>query len=79
MSFNSRTREGCDCELRSYFFVYCGFNSRTREGCDAKVLAFYEALKCVSIHAPARGATTNVVGKIAGVRVSIHAPARGAT
>jgi len=33
----------------------------------------------VSIHAPARGATTRMLSKIALVVVSIHAPARGAT
>ena len=33
-SFNSRTREGCDCQWQSGSTCGAGFNSRTREGCD---------------------------------------------
>jgi len=36
-------------------------------------------LKEVSIHAPARGATSQALCIIVAVPVSIHAPARGAT
>ncbi|VDA99107.1 Octaprenyl diphosphate synthase / Dimethylallyltransferase / (2E,6E)-farnesyl diphosphate synthase / Geranylgeranyl pyrophosphate synthetase [Olavius algarvensis spirochete endosymbiont] len=35
--------------------------------------------KNVSIHAPARGATSGEIKQGALIRVSIHAPARGAT
>ena len=34
VSFNSRTREGCDGHLRSQTYLTKSFNSRTREGCD---------------------------------------------
>ena len=34
ISFNSRTREGCDICLYGSDTRHCRFNSRTREGCD---------------------------------------------
>ena len=54
------------------------FNSRAREGRDA---AWHGASRreCVSIHAPARGATSTGDRSRKGASVSIHAPARGAT
>ncbi|VDB01173.1 Octaprenyl diphosphate synthase / Dimethylallyltransferase / (2E,6E)-farnesyl diphosphate synthase / Geranylgeranyl pyrophosphate synthetase, partial [Olavius algarvensis spirochete endosymbiont] len=54
------------------------FNPRTREGCDELAPAF-PARSCVSIHAPARGATTPFYLFGFEILVSIHAPARGAT
>ena len=36
-------------------------------------------LHAISIHAPARGATFRISGKVRGFVISIHAPARGAT
>ncbi len=36
MSFNPRTREGCDGEGLTMKELTLGFNPRTREGCDAK-------------------------------------------
>ena len=36
------------------------FNSRTREGCDKVVFSKPTIAELVSIHAPGRGATTNV-------------------
>ena len=36
LSFNSRTREGCDICKISLFLLKFSFNSRTREGCDRK-------------------------------------------
>ena len=76
--FNSRTREGCDHWEQLEFRVTIGFNSRTREGCDG-IEGERSGLWEVSIHAPARGATSQVklLAKI--IKVSIHAPARGAT
>ena len=57
--FNPRTREGCDGTCwRSPTPAGC-FNPRTREGCDAYEL-FQVRPFCVSIHAPARGATLQV-------------------
>ena len=55
-----------------------GFNSRSREGSDFGVfllLCWYR----VSIHAPARGATSLCSPLLSSIDVSIHAPARGAT
>ena len=55
------------------------FNSRAREGRDVDALSRL-ALICVSIHAPARGATPRDKVHLNGTGgVSIHAPARGAT
>ena len=34
VSFNSRTREGCDCKALALKLWLPRFNSRTREGCD---------------------------------------------
>ena len=55
-----------------------GFNSRARKGRD-DVKADGEDGVGVSIHAPARGATTSGQQTQPIRRVSIHAPARGAT
>ena len=79
MSFNSRTREGCDYSFGAYRGVCRCFNSRTREGCD--YIRSNDGLPFkVSIHAPGRGATL-MPHSAARVRalVSIHAPGRGAT
>ena len=101
LSFNSRTREGCDRKPSEGRELREGFNSRTREGCDmgggragADSLRFQfthprgvrhrplipraTALH-VSIHAPARGATSPLLPAPCLQEVSIHAPARGAT
>ena len=57
MSFNSRTREGCDCGSAVSSYLGTGFNSRTREGCDLTNLCACVITFVVSIHAPGRGAT----------------------
>ena len=77
--FNPRAREGRDFSLRpcSNAASTC-FNPRAREGRDfANILASHVCE--VSIHAPARGATTHQPHIAAYQHVSIHAPARGAT
>jgi len=78
-SFNPRARVGRDSKtLKAGKVVKC-FNPRARVGRDrARSEAKYGY--CVSIHAPAWGATpaTGAAGFLA-VRVSIHAPAWGAT
>ena len=101
MSFNPRTREGCDIDIACVRLSIRSFNPRTREGCDLRPVTWpmsdtpfqsthprgvrLPGLKLtfghvlVSIHAPARGATTEVSHGGCGIRVSIHAPARGAT
>ena len=67
-SFNSRTREGCDDFVPPFGWIIKGFNSRTREGCDAACFLLKQCHLFVSIHAPARGATSAKNDKSALVR-----------
>ncbi len=55
--FNPRSREGSDQEITNGEIFYQGFNPRSREGSDDMVNSL-KIDKEVSIHAPARGATT---------------------
>ena len=55
------------------------FNPRPRAGGDGELSETLRATADVSIHAPARGATTGDAGVLRPREVSIHAPARGAT
>ncbi len=55
------------------------FNPRPRAGGDATQFLNLSRLTGVSIHAPARGATSGLPGACGPASVSIHAPARGAT
>ena len=59
--------------------AYRRFNPRAREGRDGDYGKSGEAEMYVSIHAPARGATTVSRRSPQKTQVSIHAPARGAT
>ena len=54
------------------------FNPRSREGSDGKWPMSW-AIKAISIHAPARGATLIDAKHALERGISIHAPARGAT
>ncbi len=54
------------------------FNPRSREGSDESVAELKQIFN-ISIHAPARGATTYKKGYRPSIKISIHAPARGAT
>ena len=78
MSFNPRTRVGCDHRLRVLQVLTQGFNPRTRVGCDANwdigALQYI-----VSIHAPVWGATSENKEVRQLFKVSIHAPVWGAT
>ena len=76
--FNSRAREGRDFRRWSGRGARGCFNSRAREGRDRLTDERDEA-RAVSIHAPARGATTVPIWPRPRSGVSIHAPARGAT
>ena len=70
---------GCDLNSLMYKSTAACFNPRTRMGCDSDHAILPPACTCVSIHAPAWGATW-VRRLLAAVRsVSIHAPAWGAT
>ncbi len=55
------------------------FNPRARTGRDARPGSACSPCRLVSIHAPARGATSKGRLLLCWVDVSIHAPARGAT
>ena len=55
------------------------FNPRTREGCDSRSSCVLVIPFFISIHAPARGATSGGYAVSAELHISIHAPARGAT
>ena len=63
-SFNSRTREGCDCSRPPHAVPAIRFNSRTREGCDLRGRKRDILFVNVSIHAPARGATLSVIAVV---------------
>ena len=56
------------------------FNPRSREGSDKSSQSLSNAVNQISIHAPAKGATS-FPGRCASssLRISIHAPAKGAT
>ena len=56
--FNPRTREGCDTRPPAACPCTQRFNPRTREGCDAAASGGHQNM-AVSIHAPARGATSH--------------------
>ena len=57
VSFNPRTREGCDSTNFKGVAPWQSFNPRTREGCDLGIAAASQVAWKVSIHAPVRGAT----------------------
>ena len=77
--FNPRAREGRDRSSRMPAAHPTCFNPRAREGRDREWLGGPELFCFVSIHAPARGATSVDQAPCLQVNVSIHAPARGAT
>ena len=78
-SFNPRTRTGCDLRSEALWAEAKEFQSTHPHGVRPAHLRMLESLRRVSIHAPARGATTIVKHKYPNIGVSIHAPARGAT
>ena len=79
-SFNPRTRTGCDILRFLVLELLIMFQSTHPHG--VRLAGQYRccAFRRVSIHAPARGATSNRCNyRFLGLFVSIHAPARGAT
>jgi len=76
--FNPRARAGRDVIRHSNGADLFSFNPRARAGRDITLLKQCEAV-IVSIHAPARGATSVLIFDHHVSIVSIHAPARGAT
>ena len=77
ISFNPRPRAGGDVK-NTVAQTLKSFNPRPRAGGDVQRSRHWK-LTCVSIHAPARGATSTIELSRVRQRVSIHAPARGAT
>ena len=79
ISFNSRTREGCDTCGRYTPKMQLVFQLTHPRGVRLDVQHMPLPEKIVSTHAPARGAT-GMSGRKARIRlVSTHAPARGTT
>ena len=64
---------------KNSLFPFRGFQFTRPRGARPISLMYSRETFGVSIHAPARGATQELLGKISRVDVSIHAPARGAT
>ena len=75
---STRPRGARQQNLRNIKHCNVSFNPRAREGRDNTNVNVYSN-GTVSIHAPARGATSSPILICAGLYVSIHAPARGAT
>ena len=76
--FNPRSREGSDSGLTTQSQSAVHFNPRSREGSDTFRRERRIAC-CISIHAPAKGATFSCAAQSAVAFISIHAPAKGAT
>ena len=54
------------------------FNPRSHEGSDSSG-NYKHAWKRISIHAPTKGATSDVDELVKKITISIHAPTKGAT
>ena len=79
VSFNSRTREGCDPSRAQAYQQRGCFNSRTREGCDLELLKTNLQKSAFQFTHPG-GVRLEKAGGIMMLKlVSIHAPGRGAT
>ena len=57
INFNPRPREGSDSSNFCCFFLNYNFNPRPREGSDGTQCDQGWACRCISIHAPVKGAT----------------------
>ena len=77
--FNPRAREGRDEAGRRDIHACQMFQSTRPRGARQESQCIRFSVFLVSIHAPARGATRDVLRHAPVMRVSIHAPARGAT
>ncbi len=76
--FNSRPCERGDAVPRLPDGCGGNFNSRPCERGDKGARGWW-CYVCISIHAPARGATGTQIIQVQRTFISIHAPARGAT
>ena len=77
--FQSTRPHGARRAINTWSWVCACFNPRARTGRDQEAHVCKIPGRCVSIHAPARGATTPCHRLPGCAAVSIHAPARGAT
>ena len=77
--FNPRSREGSDGVYAFPLFSICYFNPRSREGSDMICPRSVSRCTPISIHAPAKGATSTMSRRLEFSPISIHAPAKGAT
>ena len=73
--FNPRSREGSDWPSSSCFLNLSNFNPRSREGSDLSSVKG-SLTKLISIHAPAKGATTIVKSDIQGLQFQSTLPRR---
>ena len=78
-NFNPRSREGSDSAFPQATYVYSSFQSTLPRGERLWLRENCDKFGVISIHAPARGATTSVLFPANKIEISIHAPARGAT
>ena len=78
-SFNPRTRVGCDSFSNPTGCTFRQFQSTHPRGVRPSPDRTPSVPDCVSIHAPAWGATRAGRRNILSIKVSIHAPAWGAT
>ena len=76
--FNPRSRMGSDHHPPSHHMAGRDFNPRSRMGSDMHTMSAC-CKRIISIHAPAWGATLQLVGDVRSDGISIHAPAWGAT
>ena len=58
IDFNPRSRKGSDKFLQCLVNIIQYFNPRSRKGSDTKSPSRNTQPNCISIHAPARGATS---------------------
>ena len=79
VSFNPRTRVGCDTRASCPTTSYAVFQSTHPRGVRLGETALENYKDVVSIHAPAWGATLGRIRNGPAKTVSIHAPAWGAT
>ena len=77
--FNPRPRAGSDGKRGALSLIEWAFQSTPPRGERPEPVALTPESEPVSIHAPARGATINMLRTWRLWHVSIHAPARGAT
>ena len=77
--FNPRSRKGSDRFCHPNRFHNCKFQSTLPQGERRFIFWIIMTFLYISIHAPARGATSIASSLVYFSLISIHAPARGAT